>query len=222
VALPDTVPYLGLRWDDFAFLALAGLLLGGAVMVVFSRNIIRSGLFMIMSFAGLAGIYALLGATLVAAAEVLVYIGAISVLILFAVMLTQSKSGPARLVFQHQSWAAAIASVVLVLLLLMTVLFTTWPLAAPEPIAQSARDIATLLFHDYVFAFEIISLLLLAAVIGGVYLARREPASTTDEDGNLSVVAGTPGRPGADINPTPALSRATPGRGAAASTTEDS
>ena len=112
-------------------------------MVVFSRNIIRSGLFMILSFAGLAGIYALLGATLVAAAEVLVYIGAISVLILFAVMLTQSKSGPARLVFHHQSWAAAIASVVLMLLLIMTVLFTTWPLAAPAPIAQSARDIAT-------------------------------------------------------------------------------
>ncbi|MFI4932390.1 MAG: M20/M25/M40 family metallo-hydrolase, partial [Burkholderiales bacterium] len=53
------------RWDDFAFLALAGLLLGGAMMVVFSRNIIRSGLFMMLSFAGLAGIYALLGATLI-------------------------------------------------------------------------------------------------------------------------------------------------------------
>ena len=69
-------------------------MLGGALMVVLSRNIIRSGLFMVLSFLGLAGIYALMGATLVAAAQVLVYIGAISVLILFAVMLTQSKSGP--------------------------------------------------------------------------------------------------------------------------------
>lgn len=222
MALPDTVPYLGLAWDDFAFLALAGLLLGGAVMVVFSRNIIRSGLFMILSFAGLAGIYALLGATLVAAAEVLVYIGAISVLILFAVMLTQSKSGPARLVFHHQSWAAGIASVVLMLLLIMTVLFTTWPLAAPAPIAQSARDVATTLFHDYVFAFEIISLLLLAAVIGGIYLARREPDVASDEEGVVNV-AGTPGRTGADINPTPALSRAAnPGRGATSGATEES
>ena len=87
------------------FLVLAGVLLGAPLMVVLSRNIIRSGLFMVLAFLGLAGFYALMGATLVAAAQVLVYVGAISVLILFAVMLTQSKSGPARLVFHSQAWA---------------------------------------------------------------------------------------------------------------------
>ena len=95
MALPQTVPYLGWSWDDLVFLVLAGVLLGSSLMVVLSRNIIRSGLFMILAFLGLAGIYALMGATIVAAAQVLIYIGAISVLILFAVMLTQSKSGPA-------------------------------------------------------------------------------------------------------------------------------
>ncbi len=69
------------------------------------RNIIRSGLWLMLCFATLAGLYALLGAPLVAGAQVLVYIGAISVLILFAIMLTQSKAGPARLVFHHQAWA---------------------------------------------------------------------------------------------------------------------
>ena len=107
MSLPETIPYIDWRWDDLVFLALAGVMLGGALMVVLSRNIIRSGLFMVLSFLGLAGIYALMGATLVAAAQVLVYIGAISVLILFAVMLTQSKGGPAPLVFHHQAWAAA-------------------------------------------------------------------------------------------------------------------
>jgi len=175
MSLPDTIPYVNWRWDDLVFLALAGVLLGGALMVVLSRNIIRSGLFMVLSFLGLAGIYALMGATVVAAAQVLVYIGAISVLILFAVMLTQSKGGPARLVFHHQWWAAALASLVMGALFVMAILFTTWPLAVPAPIEQSAKDVATLIFKDNVFAFEVVSLLLLAAVVGGIFLARRDP-----------------------------------------------
>jgi NADH-quinone oxidoreductase subunit J len=176
VALPETVPYLGWRWDDLIFLALAGVMLGSALLVVLGRNIIRSGLWLVLSFAGLAGIYALLGATLVAAAQVLIYIGAISVLILFAVMLTQSKAGPARLVFHHQAWAGAIAAIVLALLLIVSVLYTSWPLAVAAPVAYAAADIAELLFENYLFAFEIISVLLLAAVIGGIFLARRDDA----------------------------------------------
>jgi NAD(P)H-quinone oxidoreductase subunit 6 len=172
--LPQTVPYIDMPWDDVVFLVLAGVLIGSSLMVVLSRNIIRSGLFMVLGFLGLAGFYALMGATLVAAAQVLVYVGAISVLILFAVMLTQSKSGPARLVFHHQAWAAGIASVIVGVLLIMSVVYTSWPLAMPVPIEQSARDVATLLFSDYILAFEVISLLLLAAVIGGIYLARRD------------------------------------------------
>lgn len=175
MSLPETIPYVGWRWDDLLFLIMAGVLLGGALMVVLSRNIIRSGLYMVLSFLGLAGIYALMGATLVAAAQVLVYIGAISVLILFAVMLTQSKDGPAPLVFHRQAWAAGIASLVLGALFVMAILFTTWPLAAPAPIAQSAREIATLLFTDNMFAFQVVGVLLLSAVVGGIYLARREP-----------------------------------------------
>ena len=88
-------------------------------MVVLGRNIIRSGPGHRSAFAALAGIYALLGATLVAAAQVLIYIGAISVLVLFAIMLTQSKSAPRRLVFHHQAWAAAIAAVVLAAMLIV-------------------------------------------------------------------------------------------------------
>jgi NADH:ubiquinone oxidoreductase subunit 6 (subunit J) len=186
MSFSETIPYVNWRWDDLVFLALAGVMLGGAMMVVLSRNIIRSGLFMVLSFLGLAGIYALLGATLVAAAQVLVYIGAISVLILFAVMLTQSKGGPARLVFHHQAWAAALASLVMGALFVMAILFTTWPLAVPAPIEQSAKDVATLIFKDNVFAFEVVSLLLLAAVVGGIFLARRDPGTDVLDAGSAS------------------------------------
>lgn len=175
MALPDTVPYLDWRWDDLVFLALAGVMLGSALLVVLGRDIIRSGLWLILSFAGLAGIYALLGSTFLAVTQVLVYIGAISVLILFAIMITQSKAGPGRLVFQRQWWAGAIAAIVLVLIMLASVLLTAWPLAGAEIIPQPARDIARSLFGDYLLAFEVVGVLLLAAVIGGLYLARKDP-----------------------------------------------
>jgi NADH-quinone oxidoreductase subunit J len=175
VALPETVPYLDWRWDDLVFLALAGIMLGAALLVVLGRDIIRSGLWLVLSFAGLAGIYALLGSPFMAATQVLVYMGAISVLILFAIMITQSKSGPARLVFQRQWWAGALAALGLVVLLLLAVMLTAWPQAGEAIVPQEARQIALLLFDENLFAFEAVGVLLLAAVIGGLYLARREP-----------------------------------------------
>lgn len=191
MALPDTVPYLGWRWDDLAFVAMAGVLLGAALLVVLGRDIIRSGLWLIVSFAGLAGVYVLLGAPLLAAAQVLIYIGAIAILILFAIMLTQTKGGPVQLVFQRQWWAAAIAVMVLVVLLAASVLYTDWPLAALGLAPQEARDVARLLFTDYLFAFEIAGLLMLAAVIGGIYIAKRErPADAEGPAGTPSGVRG--------------------------------
>jgi NADH:ubiquinone oxidoreductase subunit 6 (subunit J) len=90
VAIPPTVPFIGLTWDDVLFVIFATIMIGTALLVVTMRDIIRCGLAMMVSFAGLAGLYVLLGTSLMAAAQVLVYIGAISVLILFAIMLTQS------------------------------------------------------------------------------------------------------------------------------------
>ena len=182
MSLPQTIPFLGWAWEDLLFLLFAGILLGTGLMVVIGRNIIRSGLWMISCFAALAGLYVLLGATLVAAAQVLIYIGAISVLVLFAIMLTQSKAGPARLVFHHQAWAAALVSLGLALLLTLVVASTAWPDVQTQRLASPADQLARLLFSDYVLAFEVVSVLLLAAVIGGVFLAKRErdapPASS--------------------------------------------
>ena len=193
MALPETVPYIDWRWDDLVFLVLAGVMLGAALLVVLGRDIIRSGLWLVLSFGSLAGIYVLLGSPLLAAAQVLVYIGAISVLILFAIMITQSKSGPGALVFQRQWWAGAIAAVVIVGLLVMAVMLTAFPLAGTEVIAADARDIALYLFDEYLFAFEVVGVLLLAAVIGGLYLARKDddmpqtniqPGPGSDDEGD--------------------------------------
>jgi len=173
VAIPDTVPLLGMSWNDVLFLLLAAAMLGCALLVVTLRDIIRCGIAMIAAFAALAGIYVLLGAPLVAAAQVLIYIGAIAVLILFAVMLTQAKNAPVRLVFQTQAIPAAVAAIVLAVIVALTVTATDWG-DVGQRIATATDALARLLFNQYVLPFEIVSVLLLAAVIGGVFLAKRE------------------------------------------------
>jgi NADH-quinone oxidoreductase subunit J len=129
---------------------------------------------MIVCFLALAGIYALMGAPLLAAAQVIVYIGAISVLILFAIMLTQTKDAPSRLVFQTQAVPAAIAAVVVAVLIALAISATDWG-ELTERIRLRADAMSKVLFEQFVFPFEIVSVLLLAAVIGGVFLAKREP-----------------------------------------------
>ena len=163
----------GVKWDDVAFVLFAEILLVAGILVVTMRDIIRCGLAMMVCFGALAGLYVVAGAPLVAAAQVLVYIGAISVLILFAIMLTQTKSAPSRLVFQTQAGPAAIASIVLAILIILTVTSTDWG-ALTGRVPSATEAVAKTLFSDFVLPFEIVSVLLLAAVIGGVFLARRE------------------------------------------------
>jgi NADH-quinone oxidoreductase subunit J len=127
-----------------------------------------------VSFMALAGIYVLMGAPLLGAAQVIVYIGAISVLVLFAIMLTQTKDAPSRLVFQTQAVPAAIAAVVVAVLIALAVAATDWG-ALPERVRLATSKMSLVLFDQFVFPFEIVSVLLLAAVIGGVFLAKREP-----------------------------------------------
>jgi NADH-quinone oxidoreductase subunit J len=170
--------------DDALLAALATLMLVSGLAVVTMRDIIRCGLAMIVCFIALAGIYVQLGAPLVGAAQAIVYVGAISVLVLFAIMLTQTKAGPARLVFQTQAGWAGIAAVVLALIIGLAVLGTDWPDVSGR-LAVASDALARLLFADYVLPFEVVSVLLLAAVVGGVFLAKREGAGraggTTDE-----------------------------------------
>ena len=166
--------FLGQDWGDALFRLFASVMIGSALLVVTMKDIIRCGLAMIVCFGSLAGIYAIIGAPLLAAAQVIVYIGAISVLILFAIMLTQTKDAPSRLVFQTQAVPAAIASIVIAVVLALAIGATDWGEAAKR-VRLTAEAMSSVLFNSFVLPFEIVSVLLLAAVIGGVYLAKREP-----------------------------------------------
>jgi len=173
VAIGDTIPFTTIPWGDALFVVFAGTMLLAGILVVTMRDIIRCGLAMMACFAALAGIYVIVGAPLVAAAQVLVYIGAISVLVLFAIMLTETKSAPTRLVFQTQAIPAALAAVLLGIVIVLAVVATDWG-ALPAHVETVTQDLANVLFASWVLPFEIVGVLLLAAVIGGVFLAKRE------------------------------------------------
>jgi NADH:ubiquinone oxidoreductase subunit 6 (subunit J) len=183
VAIGETIPFTAIPWGDALFVLFAGTMLLSALLVVTMRDIIRCGLAMIVCFLALAGIYTLMGVPLLGAAQVIVYIGAISVLILFAIMLTQDKAAPSRLVFQTQAAPAAVAAVIVAVLVAVAAYGTDWR-AATATIDSATDVIAHFIFglgsQQYILAFEAVSVLLLAAVIGGVFLAKKE-ADRKDE-----------------------------------------
>src|SRR5512147_1769786 len=129
--------FLGQDWQDALFWILGAVMIGAALLVVTMRDIIRCGLAMMVCFAALAGIYALVGAPLIAAAQVIVYIGAISVLILFAIMLTQTKAVP-----------AAFASIIIAVIIALAIGATDWA-AAARRIRLATEALSQLLFHDF-------------------------------------------------------------------------
>jgi NADH:ubiquinone oxidoreductase subunit 6 (subunit J) len=165
---------LGQDWQDALLWILAAVMIGSGLLVVTMRDIIRCGLAMIVCFLALAGIYTLMGVPLLGAAQVIVYIGAISVLILFAIMLTQTKDAPTRLVFQTQAGPASIAAVVVAIVIALAVGSTDLGELARRT-RLGTEVMSRILFEQYVLPFEVVSVLLLAAVIGGVFLAKREP-----------------------------------------------
>ena len=154
------------------FFLLAIGVVGAGLAVVTLRNIIHSAVAMMICFGSLAGMYALLGAPIVAAAQVLIYLGAISVLILFAIMLTQAGDANLPAPFHRQVPIAVVIALAIAGLVGWAVIQTDWALAT-EAVGAAVEDIAEAIFTTYALPFEIISLLLLVAIIGAIFLARR-------------------------------------------------
>ena len=163
---------LTLDISSVLFVLLAAGVVGAGAAVVTLRNVIHSAIAMMVCFGSLAGMYALLGAPIVAAAQVLIYLGAISVLILFAIMLTQAGDANLPAPFHRQGPIAIVISLAIVGLVGWAVIQTDWAVAGPA-VGAGVEAIATALFTTYALPFEIISLLLLAAIIGAIFLARR-------------------------------------------------
>ena len=158
-----------------AFWLLAAMTIGGASMIIFSRNLIHAVIFLIISLLGVAGLYLTLSADFIAVVQVLIYVGAISVLMLFAIMLTPRAERD-----NSESSLKLPAAAVMVLILTVTVyvaLDTDWGAVRQAALADQARLIGQSLINEYVLPFEIGAVLLTAALVGAIALARQD-----DED----------------------------------------
>jgi NADH:ubiquinone oxidoreductase subunit 6 (subunit J) len=154
------------------FVVLAVGVVGGGLAVVTLRNVIHSAVAMMVCFGSLAGMYALLGAPIIAAAQVLIYLGAISVLILFAIMLTQAGDANLPAPFHRQVWLAVVAALAVFGLTAWAAAQTDWG-GAGRAAVLGLSNIAAAIFTTYALPLEVLAFLLLAAIIGAIFLARR-------------------------------------------------
>ncbi|HZA56690.1 MAG TPA: NADH-quinone oxidoreductase subunit J [Candidatus Udaeobacter sp.] len=156
------------------FYLIAVITVGSAMMVAFSRNIIYSAFSLLGTFGGVAGLYIFLGADFVAAVQLLIYVGGILVLILFAVMLTHRITDVEITNRAAGRIPALIITGVLVYLLVQAVRETPWAKAKEIAYAATTGKIGDLFLEHYLLPFELASLVLLAAMIGAVVLSRKE------------------------------------------------
>jgi NADH-quinone oxidoreductase subunit J len=145
-----------------------------AGMVAFSRNIIYSAFSLLGTFMGVAGIYVFLGADFVAAVQLLIYVGGILVLILFAVMLTH-RITDVQITNRAAGRIPALLVIALFLVLLIQIVkVTPWAKAKEIAYVATTAKIGDAFLYDYLLPFELASVVLLGAMIGAVVLSRKE------------------------------------------------
>ena len=156
------------------FIILSALILVGGLGVVMVRNLFRSALFLVLSFVGVAGFYILLEAEFLAMVQLLVYVGAISILIIFAIMLSRRLMSPEFKAYNEQWLIALVSAAALCILMVFILLQVDWPteLSVVSPDTIQELGIALVSPDQFVLVFEAASVLLLVALVGAVIIAR--------------------------------------------------
>jgi NADH-quinone oxidoreductase subunit J len=165
---------------DALLLALGAVAVGSGALVVTSTHLVRAGLYLVVSLGAVAALYLVLGAELVAWVQVLVYVGAVVVLLLFAVMLTRAPIGPSKDLDRPAGPALLIGGGVgLGLAALLADAFRWTIYALPE--AGTTQRMGQQIFGGWVLPFEVLSILLLAALVGAIVLSRPDLGARRDE-----------------------------------------
>ncbi len=161
--------------QNLVFGVIATAMAAAAVRVVTTKNVVHAALYLVVVLAGVAAVYILLAAEFTAWVQVLVYIGAIVVLFLFGIMLTRAPIGRSADLDNDQRWLGLVVALFL-LGVLGSVLTDAFGSAKVDPDVgvQRAHAVGTSIFQTYVIPFEVISVLLLAALVGAVVMARRD------------------------------------------------
>ena len=161
--------------QNVVFGLIAAAMAVAALRVVTTKNIVHAALYLVVVLAGVAALYILLAAEFTAVVQVLVYIGAILVLFLFGIMLTRAPIGRTANLDNDQRWLGLVVALFLlgVLGAVLSDGFGRAKLPADAEV-QRTGEVATSIFQTFVIPFEVVSVLLLAALVGAVVLARRD------------------------------------------------
>jgi NADH-quinone oxidoreductase subunit J len=168
---------------NWVFLALGVTVLVAAFRVVTSQNVVHAALFLVATLAGVAGLFVLLSAEFVALVLVLVYIGAVIVLFLFGIMITRAPTGLDVALDNERKVPAALVSLVLFGVLSYTSLVAF----GSNPVAEVGTSTDTVVLAEaflgrFVVPFEVVGFILLAALVGGITLARRDLTPLEEEE----------------------------------------
>ncbi|MEK7853861.1 MAG: NADH-quinone oxidoreductase subunit J [candidate division NC10 bacterium] len=156
------------------FFLFAGFVLAAALVVVLGRNLVHSAIALIFTFFGVAALYVLLDAEFLAAVQVLLYIGGITILLLFAIMLTSRLSPRGMEIFNKQVLPAALITGGILFALLYAAWLGIRPAGPPPPFLDSTTSLGTMFLTSHVLPFEVASVLLLVAMVGAILLARKD------------------------------------------------
>lgn len=163
---------------DVLFLAVGLLTAGAGLLAVTSRNVLHAALWLVVALGGIAGCYLVLGAELVALVQLLVYVGAVVVLVLFVLMLTREGGVPAVAAVPHRVAAGLVGAGTTVVL--GGALLTAFGWGQVDLAGPGGTEVATAIFGTYVWPFELLSALLLLALVAAVAVARA-PVGGQDE-----------------------------------------
>jgi NADH-quinone oxidoreductase subunit J len=156
------------------FYLVAAFTVWAAAVVVLGRNIVRAAVALIFSFCGVAALYVLLDAEFLAAVQVLIYVGGITILLLFAIMLTTRISSATTRVINDQVALSGVAAAGLLAGLIYATSRGIVALMAPPNFPETTPFLGRVLLTTYALPFEAVSILLLAGMVGAIILARKE------------------------------------------------
>ena len=168
--------------QNIFFYAFAALIVAAAVAVVTTKNVVRAALYLVTVFVGVVAVYLLLAAEFVAVTQILVYIGAIMVLMLFGIMLTRARIGRDVDLTHDTWWLGLVTAVALVGVMGYALIdaFEDTPLPKDTQIndvaGSNSATVSDAIFSQYLIPFEVVSVLLLAALVGAIVLARKDRA----------------------------------------------
>ena len=160
--------------ENVAFGVIAAAIVIAALRVVTTKNIVHAALYLIIVLAGVAAQYFLLGAEFIGTAQILIYLGAIVVLFLFGIMLTRAPLTGESSLDNDQRWLAAVVGLLLLGVMAYALIDAFDDVELPEDTVQRTAEVSDAIFSTYLVPFEVVSVLLLAALVGAIVIARKE------------------------------------------------